>query len=50
MIKPKEYELIMEVLDTCDPAMTCGIGNRQIDRVRDIIERESKPPRKRGKK
>lgn len=49
MIKPKERDLIMEVLDTCDPAMTCGIGNREIDRVRDIIERESKPL-KRGKK
>lgn len=32
-----DYEFLMQVLETCDPASDCAIGNEQIWRAKEII-------------
>lgn len=41
-MSPSERERLLAVLDTCDPAATCGIGNDEIGWARDTVERLSK--------
>lgn len=38
-LSDEDRDLVLRVLDTCDPASDCAIGNDEIARAREIVER-----------